>query len=114
VLLGTRDRVHDLGVFKAVGMTPRQAVVMVVCWVAVPGVIAAAIAIPAGMTLHSVTAREMGRAADTGIPPSFLHVYGPAELVLLALAGLIIAVAGSYLPARWAARSPTAAILRVE
>jgi putative ABC transport system permease protein len=114
VLLGTRDRVHDLGVFKAVGMTPRQSIVMVVCWVAVPGVIAAAIAIPAGMILHSVTAQNMGRAADTGIPPSFLHVYGPVELFLLALAGLVIAAAGAFLPARWAARSPTAAVLRVE
>jgi len=32
VVLGTRDRVHDLGVFKAVGMTPRQTIAMVVCW----------------------------------------------------------------------------------
>jgi putative ABC transport system permease protein len=114
VLLGTRDRVHDLGVFKAVGMTPRQSIVMVVCWVAVPGVIAAAIAVPAGLILHSITAHNMGRAADTGIPPSFLHVYGPLELVLLALAGLVIAVAGAFLPARWAASSPTASVLRVE
>jgi putative ABC transport system permease protein len=114
VLLGTRDRVHDLGVYKAVGMTPRQSVAMVVCWIAVPGLIAAALAVPAGMILHSVTARNMGRAAETGIPASFLHVYGPVELVLLALAGLVIAVAGSYLPALWAARSPSAAVLRVE
>jgi hypothetical protein len=30
VVLGTRDRVHDPGVFKAVGMTPRQTIAMVV------------------------------------------------------------------------------------
>jgi putative ABC transport system permease protein len=34
VVLHTRERVHDLGVFKAIGMTPRQAIAMVVCWVA--------------------------------------------------------------------------------
>jgi hypothetical protein len=44
VLLGTRDRVHDLGVFKAVGMTPRQTIVMVLGWVAGPAVAAAVIA----------------------------------------------------------------------
>ena len=33
VVLHTRERVHDLGVFKAVGMTPRQTIAMVVCWV---------------------------------------------------------------------------------
>jgi hypothetical protein len=41
VLLGTRDRVHDLGMFKAVGMTPRQTIAMVLCWVVTPAVVAA-------------------------------------------------------------------------
>jgi putative ABC transport system permease protein len=34
VVLTTRERVRDVGAFKAVGMTPRQAVTMVVCRVA--------------------------------------------------------------------------------
>jgi putative ABC transport system permease protein len=114
VLLGTRDRVHDLGVFKAVGMTPRQVIAMVVCWVVGPAVVAAVIAVPAGEALHSVTAQAMGRAAHTGIPGSFVHVYQPAELVLLALSGLAIAVLGALLPASWAAQSRTAAALRAE
>ena len=37
IVLSTRERVHDLGVFKAVGMTPRQTIAMVVCWVAGTG-----------------------------------------------------------------------------
>src|SRR6266705_1220259 len=44
VVLHTRERVHDLGVFKAIGMTPRQAVAMVVCWVAGTGLAAGVIA----------------------------------------------------------------------
>ena len=40
VVLGTRDRVHDLGVFKSVGMTPRQTIAMVICWIAGAGLIA--------------------------------------------------------------------------
>ena len=32
-LMATRERVHDLGVFKAVGMTPGQTITMVICWV---------------------------------------------------------------------------------
>ena len=35
VLMLTRERVHDLGIFKALGMTLRQTVTMVTCWVAV-------------------------------------------------------------------------------
>jgi len=32
VLLAARERVHDLGIFKALGMTPRQTITMVGCW----------------------------------------------------------------------------------
>jgi putative ABC transport system permease protein len=53
-------------------------------------------------------------AAQTGIPRAFLNVYRPAELVLLALAGLVIAVAGALAPAGWAAKTRTAFALRAE
>jgi len=114
VLLGTRDKVHDLGVFKAVGMTPRQMIAMVVCWVTGPALAAAAIAIPAALVLHSVTGRAMGAAAFTGIPAAIEDVYKPAEVILLALSALAIAVLGALLPASWAARAKTATALRAE
>jgi putative ABC transport system permease protein len=114
VLLGTRERVHDLGVFKALGMTPRQLTGMIICWVAGPAVAAAVIAVPVATALHSQTLRAMANAADTGIPGSFFSVLGPADLALLALSGLVIAAAGALLPGSWAARSPAAAALRAE
>jgi putative ABC transport system permease protein len=114
VLLGTRDRVHDLGVFKAVGMTPRQTIAMVMCWVVAPAIAAAIIAIPVGLALHTATADAMARAAYTGLPASFMAVYRPAEIVLLALSGLVIAGVGALLPASWAARARTATALRAE
>ncbi|MBV9379558.1 MAG: FtsX-like permease family protein, partial [Streptosporangiaceae bacterium] len=40
VVLTTRERAHDLGVFKAVGMTPRQTIAMVVSSVAGIGLVA--------------------------------------------------------------------------
>jgi putative ABC transport system permease protein len=114
VLISTRDRVHDLGVFKAVGMTPRQVIAMVVCWVVVPAVIAAAIAIPAAMALHVATVNAMGRAAGTGISSVIMDVYKPAEIVLLGLSALLIAAIGALLPASWAAAARTATALRAE
>jgi putative ABC transport system permease protein len=114
VLLGTRDRVHDLGVFKAIGMTPRQTIGMVLCWVAGPAVAAAVIAIPIAMHLHSVTGHAMGTAAFTRLPAAVTDVYKPIEILLLALSGLAIAVLGALLPASWAARSRTATALRAE
>jgi putative ABC transport system permease protein len=114
VVLQTRERVHDLGVFKAVGMTPRQTIAMVVCSVAGIGLVAGLIAIPAGIAVHHYVLPAMGHAAQTDVPPSVLHVYQPAELVLLALSGLVIAVAGALIPAGWAARTRTASALRAE
>jgi putative ABC transport system permease protein len=114
VVLGTRDRVHDLGVFKSVGMTPRQTIAMVICWIAGAGLIAGIIAVPAAMILHSSVLRDMAHAAGTAVPASYVNVFSPAELVLLALAGLVIGVAGALLPASWAARARTATALRAE
>jgi putative ABC transport system permease protein len=114
VVLSTRERVHDLGVFKAIGMTPRQTIAMVVCWVAGVGLLAGVVAIPAGIALHHNVLPTMAAAANVGLPASFLNVYGAAEIMVLALAGLVIAVAGALLPAGWAAKMRTAAALRTE
>jgi putative ABC transport system permease protein len=114
VVLYTRERVHDLGVFKAVGMTPRQTIAMVVCWVAGTGLVAGLIAVPVGILLHRIVLPAMASAADVGVPPSFLSVYGNWEIAVLALAGLAIAIAGALLPAGWAAGTRTATALRAE
>jgi putative ABC transport system permease protein len=114
VALQIRERVHDLGVFKAVGMTPRQTVSMVICSVAGVGLVAGAIAIPSGMAVHTLVLPAMGHAAQSDIPASLLDVYHPAELVLLALSGVVIAVAGALVPAGWAARTRVATALRAE
>jgi putative ABC transport system permease protein len=106
VVLQTRERVHDLGVFKAIGMTPRQ--------VAGTGLVAGVLAIPAGMALHGYVLPVMASAANLGLPASYLSVYHVWELVALALAGVIIAVAGALLPAGWAARIRTATALHAE
>jgi putative ABC transport system permease protein len=114
VVLGTRDRVHDLGVFKAVGMTPRQTIAMVVCWIAGAGLVAGVIAVPVSVILHSSIVRAMASAGGTALPASYVNIFNPAELLLLALAGLVIGVAGALLPASWAARARTASALRAE
>ncbi len=114
VALQTRERMHDLGVFKAVGMTPRQTVAMVVSTVAGIGLAAGLIAIPAGVILHRYVLPVMGNAAQTGLPPAVLDVYHAPELILLAVSGLVIAVAGALAPVGWAARARTAFALRAE
>ena len=114
VALQIRERVHDLGVFKALGMTPGQAIAMVVCSIAGIGMVAGVIAIPAGIALHNYVVPIMGHGAQTNLPAALLSVYRPWELVLLALSGLLIAVAGALAPAGWAAKTRTALALRAE
>jgi putative ABC transport system permease protein len=114
VLMTTRDRVHDLGIFKALGMRPGQIMIMVICWIAVPAIVAVAMAAPAAVALNTATVHAMGATAHTGIPASFTQVFGPLKLALLALAAVTIAVAGALLPALWAARTRPATALRAE
>jgi putative ABC transport system permease protein len=114
VVLMTRERVHDLGVFKAIGMTPAQTITMVVTTVAATGLAAGLIAVPAGVALQHVILPIMGNGAETAVPAAIYHVYSPAELVLLTLAGPLIAVVSALVPAGWAARARTALALRTE
>jgi putative ABC transport system permease protein len=114
VALQIRERAHDIGVFKALGMTPRQALVMVVCSVAITGLVAGIIAVPAGILLHHNVLPAMAHAANSDLPGSVISVFTLPEMIGLALAGLVIAVAGALAPATWAASSRTAAALRTE
>jgi putative ABC transport system permease protein len=114
VLMLTRERVHDLGIFKALGMTPRQTITMVFCWVIVPAIAAAAIAIPVAMYLHALTVESIGTITGTGVPRDAITVYRPTELLVFAASGLAIAAAGALLPASWAAASRTTTAIRAE
>ncbi|MFJ8988881.1 ABC transporter permease [Streptomyces sp. NPDC102279] len=114
VVLDTRERVHDLGVCKALGMSPRQTVGLVLASVTVVGVLGGLIGVPAGFALHGYVLPVMGEAAGTGLPPSVLDVYGTAQLLLLGLAGLLVALLGALAPAGWASKIRTATALRTE
>ncbi|MFI5897522.1 hypothetical protein ACIA5D_46270 [Actinoplanes sp. NPDC051513] len=56
----------------------------------------------------------MRNAIGLTLPIQALHVYRPAVLALLVVAGPVIAVLGALIPAGWAARSATATALRTE
>lgn len=114
VILDTRERVHDLGVYKALGMTPRQTIGMVLTSVGWLGLIAGGIGVPLGLALHSVVMRLMGDTIGATMPADVLSVYNVVELSLLVCGGIAIALVGALGPARWAGRLPTAAALRTE
>ncbi|MFF4253681.1 ABC transporter permease [Streptomyces sp. NPDC001663] len=114
VVLDTHERIRDLGVHKALGMTPRQTVAMVVTSVLLPGLVGGGLGVPLGVAVHEAVVPAMGRSTGLRLPESVMDVYGTPELLLLALAGTAVAVLGSLLPAGWAARIRTATALRTE
>lgn len=114
VVLNTRERVHEIGTLKSIGMTPGQVRLMVVTSMVTVGVLAGALAVPAGWALHRSILPVMGSAAGTNLPHSVLTVYQPVQLVALGLCGVALAVLGALVPAGWAARASAATALRAE
>ncbi|MFD0638671.1 ABC transporter permease [Catenulispora yoronensis] len=114
VVQDTRERIHDLGIFKALGMTPKQTVTMVMTSVALSGLIAGVIGVPIGAVLERMTLNPMQSAVGMHLPPSVVRAYTPGLVVPLLAGGIVIALVGALLPAGWAARSRTATALRTE
>lgn len=115
VLLETRQRTREMAVLKALGLTPRQVVAMVVSSVVPAGIAAGLLGVPLGIVFQRVVLAYMGEtAAKTAIPESAFDVLAPAVFVALALVGLAIAAVGAYLPAQQAARAPIAPVLQAE
>ncbi|MFE9022799.1 ABC transporter permease [Streptomyces sp. NPDC007808] len=114
VVLNTHDRRRDLGMLKSIGMTPRQVTVMTVTSMAVLGAIGSLLGIPLGVAGHHLVVPRMADAVDITLPAHMTDVWNLPTLTVLALAGLVIAVLGAFVPARRAGRLPIAQVLRSE
>lgn len=110
LLLVTRERARDFGILKAIGLTPRGVLAVVVCGGAALGLIAIVAGIPAGVVLF--------RALMTGMSPSegadIVGTPGPFALALIIPFVLAVSALAGSLPARGAARASAAAVLRAE
>lgn len=114
VLLNTRERRRDLGMLKSVGMTPRQVVAMIVTSMGMLGLLGGIFGLPLGYGLHALVVPMMEHAQGMDLAPSMIHVYSAPLLAWMFLAGVGIAVLGALVPARSAARSSIAEVLRSE
>lgn len=114
VVLNARERRRDLGMLKSIGMTPRQVTMMMVTSMGALGVVGGLVGLPLGVAVHQVVGPAMMHAAQSDVFDFVMNVYRAPTLVLLALAGIAIAVLGALIPARSAARIPIAAVLHNE
>ncbi|MFE2102617.1 FtsX-like permease family protein [Streptomyces sp. NPDC059468] len=113
-VLNTHDRRRDLGMLKSIGMTPRQVTVMTVTSMAVLGAVGSLLGIPLGIVGYELVVPRMAAAIDITLPSYLTDVWRAPTLAVLALAGLVIAVLGAFVPARRAARLTVAEVLRSE
>jgi putative ABC transport system permease protein len=110
LLLVTRERERDFGILKAIGLTPRGMLGVVNAGAAALGVIAVVVGIPAGIVLFRtlMVAMSPSEGADiVGTP-------GPFALALVIPVVLAVTALASSLPARRAARTSAATVLRAE
>lgn len=114
MLLQVQERSRDIAVLKAVGMSPRQLMAMVMTSSAILGAIGGLLAMPLGARAYDAVMTSLARSIGNTAPPFAFDVLPPTTLYPLGAMGLAIALAGAYLPARRAARSRAAAILRSE
>jgi hypothetical protein len=113
-----RDRAllaaRDVAVLKAVGMSPRQLLAMVMTASAVLGVIGGLVALPLGVRTYHGLMTQLARQVGNRPPPFAFDVLHPTTLYPLGLMGLAVALAGAFFPARRAVRSRAGEILRSE
>ncbi|MAG35339.1 MAG: hypothetical protein CL878_03695 [Dehalococcoidia bacterium] len=112
LLFAVRERHHDLGILKAVGMTPGQIVRSVLVGATLLAVLGVAVGAPLGLGLTRVLFDYMG--TELGVGTGVIPLPGAGALALLVPLALLVAVIGAALPARRAAGVSVAAALRYE
>ena len=112
-LLNVRERSREVGVFKAIGMTPGQIVTSVISGVSLLALIAVAAGIPIGIYVYKVIFRIVGEQQSNADPLLFAppHTWW---LILLVPSAVAVSALASALPAWRAASVDVVEVLRAE
>src|SRR6266851_4463190 len=114
LLLNTRERIRDTATLKAIGMSPRQVVVMIATSAALLALVSGMMAMPLGLFLHHLLNDVVSAATGNDTPPAVYGVFNPLELVAIPLLGVAVAVVAALIPGRWAARTNVVEVLHAE
>ena len=114
LLLNTRERIRDTATLKALGMSPRQVIVMVAASAGTLALVGGLVAVPSGLGLDKVLLDLISNAAGNDTPPAVYGVFAAWELIAIPLVGVAVAVAAALIPGRWAARTNVVEVLHAE
>jgi putative ABC transport system permease protein len=111
-LLSTRERVHDIATLKAMGMSPAQIGFMAAASALVLAAAGALLGIPVGIWLVGLILGAMADFVGTAFDTN--GSFGLVTAALVIASAMLVALLGAALPARWAAATPVAQVLRSE
>ncbi len=115
LLLTMRERARDIAVLKTLGMTPRQVSTMVTASAVALGAAGALLGVPAGVVLYNYLIEAMAHVSNFNVSTSVIIAeINPMQLVAVGVAGVLVAILGASLPARWAARTSVVNVLNLE
>jgi putative ABC transport system permease protein len=112
--LNARERAIGIAALKALGMSRGQVLGMVLASGGILGLAGAIPAIPLGVLLLHASADFAARQYDVTWPPGWTQDPSTPGVLFLLCLGIGLALLGALSPARWAARVPTAQLLRAE
>jgi putative ABC transport system permease protein len=110
-LLAVQEKLRVVGVLKTLGMTPAQVVTMVNTTAGFLGFLAAGIGIPLGLAFTRgllATLSDVYGFGEVNVTLNFLYA-----LLLIPLM-VVVSMAGSIIPGRWAARLSIVSVLQSE
>jgi ABC-type antimicrobial peptide transport system permease subunit len=106
--LAVRERIRELGILRAIGLTPRQVLSTLVTGQVVLAAAASLLAVPLGLGLYlALVMTASGTTEDVVLPSWWALASVPVATVLLAIAAV-------SLPARLALRARVAETLRYQ
>ncbi len=110
-LLAVQEKLRMVGVLKTLGMTPAQVVTMVNTTAGFLGLLAAGIGIPLGLTFTRVLLATLSDVYGFGEVTVTINSLYAALLIPLMV---VVSMAGSFMPGRWAARLSIVSVLQSE
>jgi putative ABC transport system permease protein len=105
--MGVLERVREIGVLRAIGMSRRQAMRMVVVEAAILGIVGVVLGAPAGIAVGGVLLQLGGGLAHPGGAPWL-------PIAVAAVLGLVLPTLAALYPARAAARVSIVEALRFD
>ncbi|HET6949129.1 MAG TPA: FtsX-like permease family protein [Acidimicrobiales bacterium] len=112
MLLAVRERAHEFGVLRAVGVTPRQVVAMVAVGAAALAVVAALIGVPLGWAASAMVTEVVGVAS--GLGPGIGATPGAAAVLVVVPAAVVVAAVLGAVSARRAAAAEVSELVSYE